>query len=632
MPAAAQTGHRLIDDMAIPYVTFDSPVADTPAFEDGLNILTSMRRVLERRPGFATPVEASVTNLPGTINNIFTWRRWSSSFFVMLSIAANGHSQVWKLELGVDASFSLLLDIPGTTEPFSFIARNNFCFMGCGVAGSMQKFGGRGAQGENWITGWGIAAPTWKPVCTAVAVGAGLNGINCQVDYHYRCTYCHELVGGESSPSDLNECIGQFTNSGVQVQLKASPDPQVGHIRVYRSRDGGSTDPQQMQEIVGSPFLNADQTITDRTEDADLHNRFAPGLLRNDPPPPMKGFQSHSSRIFGFADNVVWFSGFDEIVNGMMEECFPGASIGPIASNSGNWYPFDDEISALAQIAGDAPGMAVFIPGSVSKIDGAIRNEMTRYTIDELHGARSPQAVRGLGSDVAWVDTAAQIRLSSVGEMSTDIRPDAAKINPSNAMVVAHVSGTKQWVCVLDTITGILYVLDMDLKIWMVPWKIGASAIWSGEIAPGKRVLMAAINNQVWYMTDGKFNDAGQSYAAFGKTNLIPLSPQNNPDEVQTLDAVSIERDRNNVSDIRVLVDENTSLDSAYKTIFLKENESDPSMRAAGKVLIEKRYTIPPDQFSPARRGSVRIDWPAVDAPFELYSINVEIHPVSGEQ
>jgi hypothetical protein len=605
LPAAPQTGHRLVDDLEIPYVTFDSPIADMPAWEEGLNVLTSQRKVLERRPGFATPVEATPTTLPGRINNIHTWRKWSSglgrskgNFFIMLSVANGVKMQVWKLELGVDNSFLLLFEI-NSDRPFSFIDRNNWCFFGCGVQGSMMKYGGTGDNSLPWLLNWGIAAPTWVPVCRAVPVTAGVNGITCEVDYHYRATYCHEVIGGESSPSDINVCIGQFTNSEVQVDLKASPDPQVGHIRVYRSRDGGSTDPRQMQEIIGSPFLNRDQTVTDRTNDADLHNRFAPGLRRNDPPPPMSGFVSAGSRIFGFQDNTIYFSGFDEIVNGMMEECFPG-------SESGNFYPFNAPIEALAAMAGESNAVAVLTPDKIHQVTGDLRNEMTRATVDMLHGTRSQMGAYGMGQDVAWFDLSKQVRLSSAGEISMDIRPDVASMNAASIFVFPYVSGTRQWLCVLDSITGKLMVFDLDTKKWQVPWMTGASAMFSGEIAESKRVILAAIGNRVYYMTEGKFNDAGKPYGAFVKTNLIPLAPPNQPDVVETIDAITIERDRNDLSDIKIALDENTNQDSAYRTV------KSPGIAATRPCVNRARHsllTATPSTLHSVRRNVAVCAW-----------------------
>lgn len=609
MPTAAYTGHRWIDDMAVPYVTFGSPISNRAALVAGFNVMTSIRQVLERRPGFSGKLETNPTTFDGRISNIYTWRRWNGNFFVMLSITNAGASEVWKLEVGKDANFILLHTQQGSAEPFDYIARNNHCFFGNGRPDSMWKYDGIRK------TRWGIKTPTIKPQCNII--GNGTSSITASVDYHFRYTYWNDFTGHESSPSEVNDCMGQFTDKAIQVSVFASPDPQVTHMRIYRTRDGGSVDPREMQEINQSPIANVSATVTDWTADADMRNRFAPALYRNDPPPPMRGFASHGSRIHGFSAQQEFYSGFDEVVNGVQEECFPGGQ-------TGNFYPMDSEIGALAKMTGDNSGMVVFTPGNIVKIDGELRSEMRRYEIDEIHGARTPRAVFGLGSEVLWFDVSKQVRLSSVGELSSDIRTDLASMDAMQVSVCPHVSDTRNWICLLNTINGKMLVYDTDIHSWQVPWTINASAIYSGEIALGKRVLLAAINNQIWYMVEGTYNDHGIPYAAECRSNLISVAPDKNPDDVQGLDSVSVERNTTDLSDILVSLDELPTETAQY--ISVKANEGNPTHRVSSKKVVERRFTIP-NEAGVARRMSFYLKWPAEDKNFEIYSMNVEVHP-----
>lgn len=609
MPKASDTAHRLLENLAIPYVSHGSPISKQPAICEGVNTLTSVTGVLERRPGFAIALEKLPTTLPGFIAGMYTWKRYQGSFFVMLAITTNATSEVWKYEVDKDSSFILIHTQGNTTVPFTFVKGNNHVMFGNGTPDSMWKYDGSNK------TRWGIIAPTIKPLC--VTVDNGDNAINSSVDYHYRYTYWNAVTGHESSPSEINDCMGQFTKKAVDTQVFASQDPQVTHIRIYRTRDGGSTDPRQMQEISTSPMPNIDQTIRDYTADADLRNRFAPQILRNDPPPPLANLAMSDSRIYGTNGNQMFWSGFDEITNGVQEECFPSGL-------SGNNWPFEDNINSICRMAGESSGVILFMAGSIAKTDGVLRAEMRRYTIDEYHGSISKRGAFGMGGEVAWYDTGKHVRISSAGDISESIRGDLAKLDPTRVVMCPHVSDKRNWMCVLGGTKGVMYVMDMDTGMWQTPWQVNATTIHSGEIAPGERVLMAAIGGRIYKMEEGRYTDAGVPYAARGRTTLIPVAPDGNPDNVQAIDSVSIERNETPVGDIRIALDELPTNDDTYVSI--RENEGDPTHRNPTKHLIERRYTVD-NTVGVARRCSVWIEWPAEDVNFELYSVNVETHP-----
>lgn len=621
MPSIYEQQHRWLGNPAIPFATYVSPIDETPHYIQGLNTMTTLKGVLERRPGFAGPVESKVTTFAGRIASIYSWRRWNGSNFLMVNEITATNSNVYKLEIGRDASFIQLFTI-ANTAPFGFHFQNDCCFMGNGQQGSMQVYNGTA------LYTWGIQGPSNIPVCNIVPVASG---INCETDYHYRYTYWDANAAHESSPSDVNDCIGLFTNSGINISVFASPNPRVTHIRIYRTTDGGSTDPQQMQELPTSPIPNVSATVTDYANDADLRDNFAPGLKINDPPPPLQGFQSNGSRIYGFTGNQVWFSAFDESTNGVQEECWP-SGIG------GNYYPFQSEIGALEAKAGQDAMMAVFMPSNVYGISGELRNDLDRGQVDNVSGARFPHNTTSYGSDVGWFDVSNQVKSSVNGELSLPIRDIMQLLDPANVQIEVYQGNSHKWLCVLDGLSGTLYVFDIDMSMWQTPWPIGASAIHAGEISPGKRVLYASVENEIWYQTEGQYTDAGDAYPARIRTGLIPLAPLRttspmlnmlttnvNPAMVQDIDAVVIERSSDQApSDVRINLGEDAMLDTAFFSIIA--NEGDPTDRKSGTKLVTRRYTIETDS-SIAERCSVDIEWDALPTNFKLYSIDVEIHP-----
>lgn len=148
MSVASELSYRHVRNTALPYVTASAPTSTNPQYVDGLNVLTSYKGYVERRPGFATGFESTPTTFAGTIQRVFGWRRWGSTFFLMLNEITPTASNVYKLAIGSDASFVQIFS-SASTNIFDFVVSNNFCFFGNGV--DMKKFDG------TTVTNWGIA-------------------------------------------------------------------------------------------------------------------------------------------------------------------------------------------------------------------------------------------------------------------------------------------------------------------------------------------------------------------------------------------------------------------------------------------------------------------------------------------
>jgi hypothetical protein len=619
---AAGTQNRGISDVALPYISYGTPISDVICFVQGFNVMTSQKKSAERRPAFSGKLEAGdPTKFSGTIKRLYGWRKWPKAnvpgnFFVMLSVINGGNSEVWKLEIGVDAAFQQIFVARGTEAPFDFYASSAICFMGNGVAGFNLKYDGV------VVTKWGFDPPTYKPLATLTQGGT----LDAAVDLHYCYTWYDERYAHESSPSDVSDCLGPFSNRFVDVTVYRPTDTQATHLKVYRSRDGGSLNSEQMQEIPGSPFVldrwdGSAMVVRDNSDDADLQDEFAPALMRNDPPPPLFALAGANGRIFGIRGDErdeVWFSGFDEISNGMPEQCFPGGL-------SGNYYPFNDEVTALSPLA--APdgqdGMSCFLPSRIFAIAGERRNEMFRYRLEDTHGARASTSVTPLGMQTVWLDTAKQIRGSSEMELSQDIRPDVIQISHSTSYLVPYVYGEQHWLCLLDGTSGKLYVLDLDTQRWMLPWPIGASLLAQAEISPGQRVLIAAIDNQIWYMKPGTYQDKGSTtYAAQLTTSLVPVTPETQIDLLATLDSIIVKRMGQKPSVVSVATDEDP--DSAKYTDITATVDDVPHRKRGDKLIVE-RYIM---NLDPTEYVSLHMEWPADNSNFELLTLNVESHPM----
>lgn len=450
---------------------------------------------------------------------------------------------------------------------------------------------------------------------THAGTATDTNAQNVYTSWCYCYTYFNAVTQHESSPSPISACSGIFQNKKPQLGLTASTDPQVTNIRVYRTPDGGSQDPALMQEISGSPFANATASVIDTTLDVNLSIRTAPEFFRNNPPTPCKGFVTYGGRIWGFANNTSYYSGFEEIANGVPEEAWPGGL-------TGNYYPWANEVYGHAPLI---DGIAVFTATQVLKVEGDSLDTFRRYTLLEKRGTRSRTTIAALGGSVVWLDTSNTIWLSDVGEIGIPIRPDTAGINPATCWITLHISGLFHWVVVLDGGNGVLYVYDLDRSEWMPPWTIGttASALFSGETSIGiVNLLLARGNTKVQQLSTG-YADDGNIYTPVIKTNLFALTPDGNPSFQGTHDWTEIKTDTVPPSSVLQLVDDDPTV-TLYDDI--TANGEPSPLITQGKYLQSWRYPAAPESGDFI---SMQLRW-AGGVNFHLYNFDLAFHPAGG--
>lgn len=574
--------------------------------------MTGLREWSERRPGFSATVESTATTFT-SLQRQFVWRRWPGSspnggaFVAMFCDVVGNAALVYKMVSGVDTQ-AVLIHTSTSSVPFDFIVSNNTCYFGNGT--DMLKYD------SQTLTTWGITSPAAGPGLALVA-----GSTNVYTSWCYCYTYWDSVAGHESSPSPISACSGVFSSKSVQVSVTASTNARVTGIRIYRTPDGGAQDPTQMQEIANSPFANATATITDSTPDTSLSIRTAPAFLRNDPPTPSRGFITYGGRIWGFGvssnANTVFYSGFEEISNGVPEESWPSGL-------NGNFYPWSAEVTGLAPLI---DGIAILQPERISKVEGDSLDTFRRYTLLEKRGTRSLTTVTSLGGSVAWLDTSNTVWISDIGEVSIPIRPDISGINPTTCWIAIHISGIFHWLVVLDGTNGVLYVYDLDRQQWMPPWTVGttASALWSGETAVGTVDLLLARNtSKALKLASGTYVDDGNTYAAVAQTQLYRMTPDGNPSFQGVHDWSEIKTDAVIPDKVEQLTDDDPT-QAPYTDI--TANGEDSPLVTQGTYLKTKRYTSnnPTAQFM-----SMKFTWNAAAQNFHLYQMDEAFHGAGG--
>ena len=441
---AKTQGNFLITDLRIPYKSFNSAVSTDLAFQDGANVLTTIPGYLEKRPGFATV--AVPGTFTGTIKIIYLWHRVSGTetdYFAMVCSADSSKSYVYKFQFGSDVSAVLIHTCTTSNTPFYFVDSDQTCYFGKDdVANEMWEYNG------TTLSKWGIAAPTVVPT---VSLSAG--SLDITVGWFYRYGYYNSSTGHLSTLSDVSACTGAATSKQVGVGVTASTDAQVDKIRVFRTTDGGSDDPSSMQELPNSPFANTTTTITDTAADTDLLDVFGPGFLQNDPPPAMKPLCVSQNRIWGIAGSTLYYSGFEEIGNGVPEESFPSGL-------DGNSRPYPSPLYGLAPTT---TGVAIFSAKKIFGVDGDSLDTFRWGSILEKRGTKFPTNVASVGGSIVWLDTSKQVWLSDIGEMGGDIRTDTKLFSPSLTQIAIHNSGEFNWVVFMDGIT-----VSCSLPTWTI--------------------------------------------------------------------------------------------------------------------------------------------------------------------
>ena len=593
MPLASQLAHRFIANPALPYDVRGNPISREPVYVGGENVLTSDREFAERRPGFGE-FETTATTFTGTIRRSFAWRRWAASFYVMANEVTATQSIVYKREIGVDASFVSLFT-SSSTEPFDFIVSNNHVFFGNGT--DMRKWDG------TTITNWGIVAPAAAP--TVATSGTGITAVS---GFQYVYTYGNAGTGHQSSPSGTSLSTGSFTDDQVDVTVVASSDAQVDEIHIYRTTDGGGG---IKFEITGSPFANASTSYADTTADADLSSTVAPEETINDPPPAAKGFVWWNNRIWMFVNNRVWYTGWEEIVTGVEEECVPSGS-------AGNFWDFESEVSGISK---SPEALLVFAgSGNVHRIEGDTRDTFSRkYFLSRL-STRERATIATMGRLTAWLDISDSVYITDgfqVQEIATDILPDLDGIDHAQASIAIHNDGQRKWLMLLDGGKSRLRVYDFETEQWMPPWTVGGRAIHSGETSIGAfDLLVGHTSSKVLKLTPGTYQDNAVNYLAHLITSASDITTGENAGHLGALEYVSLERNSVALSNVQAMTDD----DPTTGNFVPRDDLVASPLRVQGTNLLEDwAYFRKPA----ARRAAVRFDWAAANSNFKLFSIDL---------
>ena len=193
------------------------------------------------------------------------------------------------------AGASLITGLSGSTQMLASMRPLNdtVTWTFIGDASSMRKEAG------GTVRTWGIAAPTATPVIAAGTASA-LQGF-----YTVSYTYVRKVgsaIAHESNPSPTSAAVNILSTDLAVSNLVASTDPQVTHIRLYRTVSGGSV------RLFDQELTNGTTTATSSVADTGLG---AAVETDNHVPPVAPWITPHQEHMF-FLDpanpNYLWWS------------------------------------------------------------------------------------------------------------------------------------------------------------------------------------------------------------------------------------------------------------------------------------------------------------------------------------
>lgn len=370
-------------------------------------------------------------------------------------------------------------DVP--LKPFDFVVFGDKLFFSNG--GDHRFYDG------TTVYPWGIIPPNLKPTFTNAGTGITLTS-----GRRYVYAYRNSTTGHRSSISPPSDSTGAITDDTLTVTVVGTGQTGVDFIDVYASTDGGDGIYFLLGEVA-NPGANFTATFTDNFADTTFKTQFefqAPPIGYNDPPLGLRGLRVFSNRIWGFLNDTLYYSGWEEINTGLEEECFPS---GPL----GNEWKAPQQIMGLEVIGGEEPSLLILCRGTSFKVTGDTRDTFSFLPL--FHNLGSDVECTGTAADGErvffrgndsriWVTNGFEKQI--VSEAVTD---DLLNIAPTDFSMAVHRYGEVNWLVVADaagdargvantgaTNGGTFASFDHDTAAPLRPWNNASNAQTSNDV------------------------------------------------------------------------------------------------------------------------------------------------------
>ena len=419
--------------------------------------------------------------------------------------------------------------------------------------------------------------------------------ISVEAEVRYRFVFRNNSTGHISNASprsadSTGAALGPFSSKVVTITGARSTDTQVDKIEIYRTADGGST--YFHLATLANPGSGT-WTYKDGVIDEQLGTREAPIELENTPPPiGLKNLKFSIGRVWGSVDNIVYYGGGGDILNGVPEECFP-----PL-----NTFRFPDHVTAMVPFS---LGILVFTHSEVYAIRGGDKFSLFPQLIDRI-GVTDENKISSDGDFLyAFTSDGQLVRVGPLGLEAAIGRveelgfPIGNLLQPLTSVYVAvHHYGSNDnalYVSGDDAGTSKLFRYNLSTESWSPRYEIvnGIRAIKSIQVSAGVYRLLSGRSTDAGYILkrdDSVVTDDGTSYAPFVTLGSLVLTK---PGELTEIESLILERLTAGADPtVAVLGNEFGHTGFAGTFVTLATGVADPPEFAASTTLTSKRYYL----------------------------------------
>jgi len=566
---------------------FTLPGNNPSALLDGLNCEITPQHTIKRRAGYNALLTTALASSERA-QRFFSFRQLDDTLILVVDATNTLRA------IDVAANTVTTFYTPtNTSAAFSFAPVGSMLYFANGKTGEEQKWDGTNQ------TRWGIVAPTDTPTTAQVA-----GSLTAARGYEYRFVYKNTITGHISTASTASACTNPFTSKKINVTGNFGSDSQVDQIEVYRNADGGGI--FFKLGTVTNPGSGT-WTFGDEVADTALGTLKAPLAGLNDPPTDgINNIVFHTGRMWGSVDNIVFYSGGGEILNGVPEEAWSAL----------NFFNFPGKVTALFPFS---IGLLVFTESDLFVIRGIDLTSFFAMPWQKRLGIGSNRAIAGT-EDRAFIFTSERELLSiapeEVREIGFPIADRLAAITPSSVELTLHRDEATDNNLYVSDGNSFYYKLALADEVWSPRANVvaGLRTLGSVETSAGNFDLLLGRTTTILKRDNTVFTDNGTAYAmnmSFGSFVIAP------PGQLREISYTILERSSGN-SDYAVGVRLN-EVGLEYKLIL--EPVEDPPILAVSETARSIRYHI----RQMARHLQLQLSLPAEDNGTQLYSLTLVV-------
>jgi hypothetical protein len=545
-----------LDNLTLGYDVQTKELSDRPRIVSGNDTIISSRGTIDSRPGLSVPDNLAAATSIYRIDRLFEYRinhqgeqrtyllasmwdgtYWTFYFNLPGDTSINNWDQGWHNHTTFLNANTLGPHV--SLFPHEFLVARDLAFVravpdpAVSLIGTFVFDGWPSFSSDTPVwSQWGIPVPSTNAIVNMT--GAAASGSTYTTLHGWK--YCYAVVnylGHVSCRGPLIDVYAQQTTGAITTVVpryfvldRPTDFMTIGGtgisdtLYIYRTTDGGGNFCKVGTLATGAgvaPFLFEDEnsgvlTFPSPLTDFELDLRdIAPDRTINHPPPtvswgktPFVDDVEHSStmayfarRIFYAIGNTIWFSGQEEIYNGIPEMCFPNAY-----GLGGNKWIVDENIVAFKAVSDVCYAFGVnslyFIRGE-DRANLRIAGPLKNFGMSPDH----PWAVTALRDVVFYMTNNYDIAAILPGEqprvisepLGSEFRDLVTSSADKKVEIVPMVKHGYEWliVAVHDHNNSYLsrqYVYDLKRGIWFTPWTMPITAITVAHI-PEPEVVVA---------------------------------------------------------------------------------------------------------------------------------------------